>query len=164
MIFNCIVDIIFDDYGYFFRNLVQLWLFQVELKQFVDFIYVKGVFLEICWGFIDGMVWLFCKLGQNQWVFYNGYKRVYLIKFQFVVVFNGLIVNLYGFVEGKWYDSGLFVDFGLFNDLLCYFFVLDGIFLCIYGDLVYFLWVYLQGFFKGVVLIFLEQYFNKFMS
>ena len=42
---------------------------------------------------------------ENQRVMYNGHKRIHSIKFQSVVIPNGLIANLHGPFEGKRHDS-----------------------------------------------------------
>ena len=51
--------------------------------------------------------------GEHQRVLFNGHKRVHAIKFQSVVAPNGLIVNLFGPVEGKRHDSGMLAMSGL---------------------------------------------------
>lgn len=50
-----------------------------------------------------------CRPGQNQRVLYNvsGHKKVHAIKFQSIVVPNGLDANLFGPVEGKRHDRGM---------------------------------------------------------
>lgn len=48
---------------------------------------------------------------------YNGQKRVHGIKFQSVVVPNGLIANLSGPYEGKKHDSMMLNESGLLGDL-----------------------------------------------
>ena len=45
--------------------------------------------------------------------FCNGHKRVHAMKFQSVVVPNGLIAHLYGSVEGRHHDAFLLLESGL---------------------------------------------------
>ena len=87
--------------------------------------------------------------GIHQRVFYNGHKRYHTLKFQSVVVPNGLIANSYGPVEGKRHDSGMLMDPGLLNQLQQYSFGQNQRPLCIYGDPAYPLRVHLQAGFKG---------------
>ena len=83
--------------------------------------------------------------GIYQRVFYNGHKSYHTLKFQSVLVPNGLIANLYGPVEGKRHDSGMLMDPGLLNQLQQYSFG--------HGDPAYPLRVHLQAAFKGARLL-----------
>ena len=47
-------------------------------------------------GFIDGTVRPIARPGENQRVVYNGHKTVHALKYQSVVLPNGLIGNMYG--------------------------------------------------------------------
>ena len=76
-------------------------------------IYRKRVTLDNCWGFISGTVRPVARPGEHQRVLYNGHNRVHSIKFQSVVAPNGLIVNLFGPVEGRRHDSGMLAMSGL---------------------------------------------------
>ena len=49
-----------------------------------------------CFGFLDGTVRPFARPGDNQRILYNGHRRVHALKFQSVVLPNGLIANMYG--------------------------------------------------------------------
>ena len=66
------------------------------MKIYNNAITAKGSPLDNCFGFIDGTVRPISKPGQNQRVFYNGYKRVHSIKFQSVALPNGINGNMYG--------------------------------------------------------------------
>ena len=52
--------------------------------------------LRNCFGFVDGTVRPISRPDENQRVVYNGHKRVHGLKFQSVVIPNGLIAHLYG--------------------------------------------------------------------
>lgn len=56
----------------------------------------RGSPLDNCFGFVDGTVRPTARPGENQRILYNGHKRVHAIKFQSVVLPNGLIGNMYG--------------------------------------------------------------------
>ena len=73
----------------------------VSLTSYVTVIYQAGAPLENCWGFAKGTVRPVCRPGKQQRILYNGHKRVHSIKFQSVVIPNGLIANLSGPYEGK---------------------------------------------------------------
>ena len=61
----------------------------------------KEASLDNCWGFVDGTVRPVCRPEHNQWIIYNGHKRIHAGKFQSVVAPSGLIANLFGPVEGS---------------------------------------------------------------
>ena len=56
----------------------------------------KGATLQNCFGFINGTVRPIARPDQHQRVMYTGHKRIHTLKFQFLVLPNGLIINLYG--------------------------------------------------------------------
>ena len=85
---------------------------------------------------IDGTLISICRPSLNQTQVYNGYKRVNGIKFQSIVLPNGLIGNLVGPWESRRYDCTMLHESGLLNDLqgVVWF---NGQPLCIYGDPAY---------------------------
>ena len=78
---------------------------------------------------------------------YNCHKRVHAIKFQSVVIPNGLIASLSGPYEGKRHDSTMLYESGLLDNLrrVAHY---NGNPLCIYGDPAYPIGPHLQGPFK----------------
>lgn len=78
---------------------------------------------------------------------------------------NGLIVNLYGSIEGQRHDSGMLADSSLLPQLQLHSRSPLGNPLCIYGDLGYPLRPQLQTPFRGLHLTALQQQrFNTSMS
>jgi hypothetical protein len=61
-----------------------------------------------CIGFIDGTVRSICKPLVDQEAVYNGHRRVHALKYQAVVIANGLIVDLFGPRAGFDHDARLF--------------------------------------------------------
>ena len=98
-----------------FSRLNQPWLSQANLVDFSQSIYRKGAALDNCWGFIDGTVRPVARPGEHQRVLFNGHRRVRAIKS--VVAPNGLIVNLFGPVEGRSHDSGMLAMSGMLQML-----------------------------------------------
>ena len=92
-----------------------------NLQNYADITHAKGV----------------SRSQNNQCSLYNGQKRVHAIKFQSVVVPNGLITNLYGPVVAKRHECGILADSGLLGDLQRYSHYPDGRPLCLYGDAAY---------------------------
>ena len=54
----------------------------------------KGAALDNCFCFIDETVWPISWPMSNQWVVYNGHKRMHAFKFQAVTLPNRLIANM----------------------------------------------------------------------
>ena len=117
-----------------------------------------------CFGFVDGTVRPCSRPGQNQRILFNGHKRIHALKFQSVVIPNGLICNLYGPVEGRRHDSGMLAESRLLDQLQLHAYTPNGEPLCIYGDPAYPLRVYLQAPYQGNRLTNLQKRYNTAMS
>ena len=87
------------------------------LQTYADAIHNKGAPLDNCFGFVDGTVRQIARPKYHQRVISNGHKRVHSIKFQSVVLPNGLIGNLAGPYEGKQRDSMMLQESGLLTNL-----------------------------------------------
>lgn len=164
MVVSETMDLLYARFGNLLSSLNQPWLSQANLVDFSQSIYWKGAALDNCWGFIDGTVRPVARPGEYQRVLFNGHKRVHAIKFQSVVAPNGLIVNLFGPVEGRRHDSGMLAMSGLLPMLETHCIAPTGQPLCLYGDPAYPLRVHLQGPFKGAALTAQQQLFNLSMS
>eukprot|EP00954_Amorphochlora_amoebiformis_P006578 515603-Amorphochlora_amoeboformis.AAC.1 len=70
--------------------------FLVNLQRFSNAIQLKGGHQLDCVGFIDGTIRPCCRPCEGQRAVYNGNKKVHSLKFQSVVVPDGLIISLYG--------------------------------------------------------------------
>ena len=66
------------------------------MEMYAAAITATGAPLQNCFGFIDGTVRPIARPVDNQRILYNGHKRVHALKFQSVVLPNGLIANMYG--------------------------------------------------------------------
>ena len=91
MISNEVVDWMYTTHG---RKITQ-WnhdlLNPAVLNEYADAISIKGAALENCFGFIGGTVRPISRPDENQRIVYNGHKRVHALKFQSIVLPNGLI-------------------------------------------------------------------------
>ena len=141
------------------------WLRQNHLQQYADVIHEKGAPLVNCIGFIDGSVRPICRPTQHQRVCYNGHKRIHAIKFQSVVIPNGLIANLYGPMEGRRHDCALLRSSGLVEEFQARQLTdRQGQPFALYGDPAYPLRPYLLCPFRGANISAQEQQFNSRMS
>ena len=81
-----------------------------------------------------------------------------------MVIPNGLIVNLFGPIEGKRHDAAVLAQSGFLNQLQQHSIAPDGRILCIYGDSAYPLRPQLQAPFREPGLTAQQKEFNKSMS
>ena len=93
------------------------------------------------------LVLLIARPNSNQRTMYNGYKRFHAMKFQSVVVPDGLIANLSSPCKGKRHGNTMLHQSGLLP-LLEQYAIHNGTPLCLYGDPAYPLSVHLQGPYK----------------
>ncbi|CAB4022736.1 Hypothetical predicted protein, partial [Paramuricea clavata] len=117
-----------------------------------------------CFGFIDGTVRPISRPRENQCVVYNGHKHVHALKFQSVVIPNGLIAKMYGPVEGKRHDSGMLAESGLMGQLELNAHSMNDQPMCLYGDPAYPLRVHLQAPYRIAQLTQQMRLFNTLMS
>ena len=96
--------------------------------------------------------------------FYNGHKRVHAIKFQSLLVPNGLIISLHGPVVGRRHDGFLLQQSGLIPQLENRFYTAEGRAYHIYGDPAYPLLPHLITPFKAHELTPTQRRCNKRMS
>ena len=167
LIINTTLNYLYDIHGHLLINFNQPWLIN-KLQRYVDAIHQKGAPLSNCFGFVDGTVRPICKPTRNQRVCYNGHKRIHSLKFQSVVVPDGMIANMFGPVEGRRHDCALLREIRL-DDMLDRL-QADGVVVgndlpfALYGYPAYPIRNYLICPFKGANLTEQQQHFNRAMS
>ena len=102
MITNHVMNYIYDTHSHRITEWNNNLLSPDHLETYARAIHEKGAPLQNCFGFVDGTVRPICRPRKNQRIVYNGHKKVHALKFQSVVVPNGMIANLYGPV-GEYY-------------------------------------------------------------
>ena len=96
---------IYDNFSYLLQQWDTPFLSQELLQSYANAVHAKGAPLKNCFGFVDGTFRPICRPGKYQKVGHNnGHKTVHSIKFQSVVITNGLIANLAG-PWGKSYSN-----------------------------------------------------------
>ena len=134
------------------------------LEKYCTVIVRKGSALQNCFGFIDGTVRAISRPGVNQKTVYNGHKKVHALKFQSVVLPNGIIAHMYGPVKGKRHECSMLRMSDLLTKLSLNAWDTNGNPLCLYGDLAYPLRIHFQCPFRNIRLTEEQQNFNKSMS
>lgn len=102
MIFNTVVEFLYNEHGHLISRWNEVLLSPLNLQRYAEFIAGKGAPSKNCFGFVDGTVRPVCRPIRNQKTVFNGHKTVHSLKFQSVILPNGMIANLYGPV-GKFY-------------------------------------------------------------
>ena len=163
LIFNTMIDFIYDNHNYRIRSWDQFFLQPNQLYSYTEAVHLLGAPLGNCFGFIDGTVRGIARPQENQRAMYNGHKRIHSIKFQSVVIPNGLIANLHGPFKGKRHDSTMPQQTDIPKELRRVAFH-NGHPLCFYGDPAYPLGVHLQAPFKNIQLTPQMVLYNATMS
>ena len=90
MVTNKVLDFIYGTHGRRIKEWNHDLLSPARLQTYADAVYAKGAALENCFGFVDGTVRPIARPDENQRVVCNGHKRVHALKFQSVVLSNGI--------------------------------------------------------------------------
>lgn len=118
-------------------------------------------------GFIDGTIRPLCRPIRFQRVVFNGHKRCHSLKFQSVVSPDGMILNMFGPVEGRRHDSALLRLSSIqeqFEERRLELVGEDGLQFSLYGDPAYPVRDYLLAPYRGNNLTPPQQEFNRRMS
>ena len=101
LIFNTVLEFVYSWHHHRLESWNQPFLLPQVLERYAQIIHNWGAPLQNCFGFVDGRLCRIARPQNNQRAVYNGHKRVHGIKFQSVVVPNGVIANLGGHFEGR---------------------------------------------------------------
>ena len=107
LIFRMGIDDLFSVFGVMLQNLNH------QRQDCVAAVHRKGSPLAICFGVIDGTVRSMCRPTHNQRLVYNGHKRCHALKYQGVMLANGIMGQLAGPYEGRRHDAHLYHDSGI---------------------------------------------------
>ena len=162
IIFNMVLEHVHLNFEHLISNINQPWLTEHNLQRYARVTHDAGLPVTNCWGFIDGTVMPICRPTRNQREVYNGHRRIHALKYQSVVLPNGLIANLFGPMEGRHHDAALLAESGLLDVIR--FHSANNTPLCLYGDSAYPLSAYLMCPYKNAVLTDEQQAFNTGMS
>jgi nuclease HARBI1 len=92
-------------YLFAFRFLNNPAIYKPRMPDYAAMIKTKIGIVDNVWGFIDGTLRKICRPTYHQRLLYSGHKRTHGIKFQSVIAPDGLIVDLFGPIEGSRHDS-----------------------------------------------------------
>ncbi|KAJ2994640.1 hypothetical protein NUW54_g7515 [Trametes sanguinea] len=78
-----------------------------NLSRYAKAIYRRGAPIRSVWGFIDCTLRAICRPSRFQRQAYNGHKKRHMLKFQAVMLPNGMFGHLFGPFEGRRNDNFL---------------------------------------------------------
>ncbi|RDX41131.1 hypothetical protein OH76DRAFT_1412383 [Lentinus brumalis] len=84
-----------------------------QLAVYAAAIRAAGAPLSTVWGFIDCTLRHIARPSRGQQAAYSGYKKFHALKYQAVVIPNGIIAHLFGPWEGRHADPFLLAESGL---------------------------------------------------
>ena len=120
MVTNHLIDFIYNTHGHRITRWNDALLNPPALETYARSVHDKGAALQNCFGFVDGTVCPIARPDQHQRVLYNGHKRVHALKFQSLVLPNGLIANLYGPVGNYVFQDAVIYQLLIHMYLYCF--------------------------------------------
>lgn len=133
-----------------------------------DFDYLAGCVsnkcpVETCIGFIDGTIRAICRPKYAQEEVYNGHKRKHALKWQGVMMSNGIMV-MDGPFSGRRHDAGILAETDVIQQLQQLPVAPGDLRYCLYGDHAYGINEVLMAPFPNHNITEQEQAFNTAMS
>jgi hypothetical protein len=139
----CLTEIFYHTLDLFYSKFgprIQTWpeeLLQKRAAYYSNRVIEKGAMLPNVVGFIDGTaIEITRPRGLGQRATYSGHKRRNCLKFQAISAPDGLILHLFGPVEGRRHDMSLYRE-SLMDDILQNSMVIQGVQYCLYCDPAY---------------------------
>jgi hypothetical protein len=139
-------------------------LTQEKLAAFAAVIHAKGAPVDFVPAFIDGTLQNTARPVFNQRIVFNGWKRRHCLKYQCVLTPDGIVIHIFGPVEGRRHDLTVYRQSGLQSILDAHFWSPNGTQLCIYGDPAYSRAPHLISPYKGSAISAEQSKFNFDMS
>ena len=115
-IFNEVITILNDCWGHLLNFDSDHLLSPENLQRYSTAIFESGAPLQGVWGFIDCTVRPICRPTHHQREVYNGHKRFHGLKYQAIMLPNGLFGHLYGPIEGRHNDIFAVAESGLVDE------------------------------------------------
>ncbi|KIJ40478.1 hypothetical protein M422DRAFT_101351, partial [Sphaerobolus stellatus SS14] len=135
-----------------------------KLASFARAFTVKGSPFPFIAALIDGTLQKNARPVRNQCLLYNGWKRIHCLKYHAVISPDGLVIHIYGPVDGRHHDETVYKESGLSKLLEKHFWTPEGQPLFLYGDPAYSVGPHIMSPYKGPVLTPQQQVFNNAMS
>jgi hypothetical protein len=126
-VFNEVITILDERWEHLLRFDANHLLSPENLKNYSDAVYESGAPLHGVWGFIDCTIRPMCRPSRHQRQAYNGHKHYHGLKYQAVMLPNGLFGHLFGPIEGCHNDTYTLAESGLMDECLIHAKLPDGL-------------------------------------
>jgi hypothetical protein len=117
---------------------------------------------------MDGMLEEISRPIYNQWLLYNGWKQMHCLKYHVIISPDGMIIHIFGSIEGRRHDETCFKQSGVLEILKKHFWTPgtpeNREPLVVYGDPAYTVSTHVCTPYKGASLTEAQQLFNTRMS
>ncbi|KIJ25049.1 hypothetical protein M422DRAFT_145348, partial [Sphaerobolus stellatus SS14] len=124
----------------------------------------KGSPFPFLAGLIDGTLQKNARPVHNQHLLYNGWKRIHCLKYHAVLSPDGLVIHVFGPIDGRRHDETVFKESSLADLLEKHFWTPAGELLYLYGDAGYLVGPHIILPYKEPVLTPQQEVFNREMS
>ena len=125
-IFNEVIILLDNHWSHLLHFDSDHLLSPANLKRYADAVYETGAPLQGVWGFIDCTIRPMCRPTQHQRQAYNGHKRFHGLKYQAVMLPNGLFGHLFSPIEGRHNDAFALAESGLMDECVLHAKFSDG--------------------------------------
>ena len=160
LIFNNMLADVTHHFAHLLNDVHQPWM---DHELYAEKVTAKGAAINNIWGFVDGTLQHVCRPGQDQREYFSGHKQKHALKFQHIMLPNGLVAHSFGPFQGRRHNASMYGVSGV-DTQLAQVFARDGKQLAIYGDQAYPLCPWLYTPFGGDHLTAEQQHFNASMS
>ncbi len=133
IIVNNILADVHHCFSYLLSSIDQLWM---DHEHYCAAVQDKGAPVNNVFGFVDGTLRQICRPGHRQKEMFSGHKRHHDLKFQHVMLPNGLVCHSYGLYPSCRHDTSMYGVSGV-DAQLSKLVGVDGRQLVIFGDAAY---------------------------
>ena len=133
LIVNNMLADVHHRFSYLMSSVSQPWM---DHEKYCAAVVQKGAPVNNIFSFVDGTLRHICRPGQNQREMFSGHKRRHGLKFQHVMLPNGIVCHSFGPFPGSRHDASMY-GVSQLDTQLAQVKGSDGQQLAIYGDAAY---------------------------
>ena len=117
-VFNEVILFLDHKWGHLLQFDFSHLLSPTNLERYATAIFNSGSPMRHVWGFIDCTARPMCRPSRHQRQAYNGHKHFHGLKYQAIMLPNGLFGHLYGPIEGRHNDAFVLDESGIMDECI----------------------------------------------
>ena len=117
-VFNEVITFLDTQWGHLLQFDSNSLLSPTNLERYARAIFHSGSPMQHVWGFINCTVHPMCCPSHHQHQAYNGHKHFHGLKYQAIMLPNGLFGHLYGPIEGHHNNTFVLDESGLMDECI----------------------------------------------